>query len=519
MAIDMASVYAAKYRKTPDVLRAAVMGQSPDRSLDSYTALNALKLVKEADMMDMAGQAQQPTSSPSLVAQNMAPNPMQQGLGAMVPGAMGGQGMPPQQRAPMPQQPMQAASGGLAGMYTPEEDYAEGGIVAFQDRGYVDPAYTANSAGAVAYPSSSGNAATDDPLSRLLAEAGVTEPAVIDDGSQGNPAMRDEAFRNYLESRGVIKGIKDDDFTPDEAKRMRQETFDFYEKNAGPNIYDPANRRLTEREGARSKSKSQGEGLALLAAAGAILEGNTLARGASKAFPVFAKEMGEVQRADINEQRSIEQMQFALADAQRKERMGNIRGAQAAMETARKERADANRFKLNKAVALSTLDAKALQSLRPAGKAAGSGTDKEQPLDRVTAAMSDKLIEMRAKNPNDPQIPILEDKIAERKTILGMGKEGPTAAPRAAAALTAKQNESVAKSMAVWEGGGEARKAKMDGTIDAVRAAKKEALRKDALRGVFDTDGEETPSAAPVAAPTTKPGTRLKFNAAGEQIK
>jgi hypothetical protein len=443
---------------------------------------------------------------------------MMQGLGAMVPGTMGQalQGMAPQQRAPMPQQTMQAASGGLAGMYTPEEDFAEGGIVAFQSGG---PAYTANSAGAVAYPSSSGNAATDDPLSRLLAEAGVTEPAVIDDGSQGNPAMRDEAFRNYLESRGVIKGIKDDDFTPDEAKRMRQETFDFYEKNAGPNIYDPANRRLTEREGARSKSKSQGEGLALLAAAGAILEGNTLARGASKAFPVFAKEMGEVQRADINEQRSIEQMQFALADAQRKERMGNIRGAQAAMETARKERADANRFKLNKAVALSTLDAKALQSLRPAGKAAGSGTDKEQPLDRVTAAMSDKLIEMRAKNPNDPQIPILEDKIAERKTILGMGKEGPTAAPRAAAALTAKQNESVAKSMAVWEGGGEARKAKMDGTIDAVRAAKKEALRKDALRGVFDTDGEETPSAAPVAAPTTKPGTRLKFNAAGEQIK
>jgi hypothetical protein len=496
MAIDMASVYAARYRKQPDMLRAAVMGQSPDPKLDSYTALNALRLVKEADMMDMAGQAQQPTSAPSILAQNLAPPPMQQGLGAMVPGAMSQapQGMPPQQRAPMPQPTMQAASGGLASMYTPEEDYAEGGIVAFQDRGYVDPAYTANSAGAVAYPSSSGNAATDDPLSRLLAEAGVTEPAVIDDGSQGNPAMRDEAFRNYLESRGVIKGIKDDDFTPDEAKRMRQETFDFYEKNAGPNIYDPANRRLTEREGARSKSKSQGEGLALLAAAGAILEGNTLARGASKAFPVFAKEMGEVQRADINEQRSIEQMQFALADAQRKERMGNIRGAQAAMETARKERADANRFKLNKAVALSTLDAKALQSLRPAGKAAGSGTDKEQPLDRVTAAMSDKLIEMRAKNPNDPQIPILEDKIAERKTILGMGKEGPTAAPRAAAALTAKQNESVAKSMAVWEGGGEARKAKMDGTIDAVRAAKKEALRKDALRGVFDTDGEETPS-------------------------
>ena len=502
--IDMASVYAERFKQNPQALQAAVMGQSPDPKLDPYTALNALRLIKESQQMAMAGQAQQPTSAPSIVAQNMAPPPMQQGLGAMVPGAMGQspqgmppQGMPPQGMPPqgMPPQapPMQAASGGLAGMYTPEEDYAAGGIVAFQDRGYVDPAYTANSAGAVAYPSSSGNAAMDNPLDRLLAEAGVAEPTTTDDTTGGSPAMRDAAFENYLESRGLIKGMKDEDFTPEEARKYRQDYYDFSQKNAGPDIYAPANRRLKEREEARSKTTSQGQGLALLAAAGAILEGNTLARGASKAFPVFAKEMGEVQRADINEQRSIEQMQFALADAQRKERMGDIRGAQAAMETARKSKADANRFNLNKAVALGTLDAKALQSLRPTGKAAGSGTDKEQPLDRVTAAMSDKLIEMKAKNPNDSQIPILEAKIAERKTILGMGKEGPTAAPRAAAALTAKQNSAVMKQMDVWEGGMEKRKAVIDGTIDAVRAAKKEALRQDALRGVFD-DGDEAPS-------------------------
>jgi hypothetical protein len=205
-------------------------------------------------------------------------------------------------------------------------------------------------------------------------------------------------------------------------------------------------------------------------------------------------------------------MQFALADAQRKERMGNIRGAQAAMETARKERADANRFKLNKAVALSTLDAKALQSLRPAGKGAGSGADKEQPLDRVTAAMNDKLIEMRAKDPNDPQIAILEDKIQGRLKILTAGKEGPTVAPRAAAALTAKQNSAVMKQMDVWEGGGEARKAKADGTIDAVRAAKKEALRQDALRGVFDDDE------GGAATPTAKPGTVLNYDKNGKRI-
>ena len=434
--IDMASVYADRFKDNSDALRAAVMGQSPDPKLDPYTALNALKLIKESQRMAMAGQAQQPTSSPSILAENIAPSAPPQGLAGMVPmGAPTGQmpqgmppqGMPPQGMPPqgMPQQTMQAASGGLANMYTPEEDYAEGGIVAFNGaNGSVVPAYAGSSDGAVAFAGSSGNAAMDDPLDRLLAEAGVVEPATTDDGSQGNPAMREEAFQNYLESRGIIKGIKDDDFTPDEAKRMRQDTFEFYEKNAGPDIYAPANRRLTEREGARSKSKSQGEGLALLAAAGAILEGNTLARGASKAFPVFAKEMGEVQRADINEQRSIEQMQFALADAQRKERMGNIRGAQAAMETARKAKSDANRFKLNKAVALGTLDSKALQSLRPTGKAAGSGGDKALKLNEDLGA-AEVAFEKDPSEANRQRVVALRRAVDRTKTTeSGPGKLG-----------------------------------------------------------------------------------------------
>ena len=43
--IDMASVYADRFKDNADALRAAVMGQSPDPKLDPYTALNALKLV------------------------------------------------------------------------------------------------------------------------------------------------------------------------------------------------------------------------------------------------------------------------------------------------------------------------------------------------------------------------------------------------------------------------------------------------------------------------------------------
>ena len=488
MAIDMASVYAARYRKNPDILRAAVMGQSPDQSLDSYTALNALRLVKEADMMAMSGQAQQPTSSPSIVAQNLAPNPMMQGLGAMVPGAMGQapQGMPLQQRAPMPQQPMQAASGGLAGMPTPDEEYAAGGIVAFQSGGL-------NSGEGM-----EATAVTDDPYARLMAETQGGQPSMSALG------RAQEALDKYME------------FEPKEMTAAEQEAFlDRYmarmKKAAGPYIYAPAKEELKTRREALAGDRRTGEGMALITAAGKVLKGRNLAEGASEALPAYAQQIGEVRRAEQQEKRAIEQMNFALADAERKERMGDARGAQAALAEARKFQQDANRAQGDKLRYGADIAARTVQYSKVSGKGAGSGDagTKLPQVDRQTAAMQDQLVEMQANNPDDPQIPILEKKIAGRIKILSTGKEGPTVAPRAAAALTAKQNESVAKQIAIWEGGGEARKAKVGGDYATARAAKLEALREEALRGVFDDDG------GGAAASTAKPAA----GTAGNPIK
>ena len=368
MGIDMASVYAAKYRKNPDVLRAAVMGQSPDRSLDSYTALNALKLVKEADMMAMAGQAQQPTSAPSIVAQNLAPPPMMQGLGAMVPGAMGGQGMPPQgmppqQRAPMPQQTMQAASGGLAGMYSPEEDYAEGGIIAFQDRGFVDPAYTASSAGPVAFAGRSGDAVSADPLADYMA-------AVAGDGAPSSTALSraEEALNKYMT------------FVPKEMSEKEQEAFlERYmarvKKAGGEDIYAPEIARGARDEADRAKARQAGEANAYFTAAGKILKGRSLAEGASEALPAFGSAMNEVEKLDQAAKTANARAQFLLKDAQRKERMGDSRGAQAALAEARKFQQDANRAEGDKLRYAADIAARTVQYSRPA-KATGSGEPK-----------------------------------------------------------------------------------------------------------------------------------------------
>jgi hypothetical protein len=325
MAIDMASVYAARYRKQPDMLRAAVMGQSPDPKLDSYTALNALRLVKEADMMDMAGQAQQPTSSPSIVAQNLAPPPMQQGLGAMVPGAMGGQGMPPQgmpqgmspqQRAPMPQPTMQAASGGLAGMYSPEEDYAEGGIIAFQDRGLVP-------------------AVSDDPTLRMGGEGEGEERGVsLEDlmfTSKGDPETYGKLAAIYPGAIQSLGSFKETEIKPETLRKVGADEIAAYREAMGPNTAEEAQLAdIKARKGELSRNLEEGKGVALLKAAYAVTQGNNWARAFAGAGAAFGDEYNRALQADKIEKRSIATAQYNLADSKRKESLGLFKEGRAA---------------------------------------------------------------------------------------------------------------------------------------------------------------------------------------------
>ena len=368
MAIDMASVYAARYRKQPDMLRAAVMGQSPDPKLDSYTALNALRLVKEADMMDMAGQAKQPTSAPSIVAQNLAPNPMMQGLGAMVPGAMGQapQGMPPQgqapQQAPMPQPTMQAASGGLAGMYTPEEDFAEGGIVAFQRGGLNSGEDTYNAEAAI---QAVNNAAAQEQFGM---EKENWPTITGDDGEASSTILSraEEALNKYM------------NFVPKEMTAAEQEAFlDKYmarvKKAGGEDIYAPEIARGAQDEADRAKARRVGEAGAYFTAAGKILKGRNLAEGASEALPAYGSAINEVEKLDQAAKTANARAQFLLKDAQRKERMGDARGAQAALAEARKFQQDANRAQGDKLRYAADISARTVGYNRQANKGAGSG--------------------------------------------------------------------------------------------------------------------------------------------------
>lgn len=428
--IDMASVYAAKYRKNPDVLRSAVMGQSPDKGLDSYTALNALKLVNEADMTAMSGMAQQPTSSPSIVAQTLPPPTPPQGLAGMIPmGAPAGQ--MPQQRAPIPQPTMHAASGGLAGMYSSEEDYADGGIVAFAKGG------GAQLASDVAAENDYQQETEDEGYSDAQGRSIDANGNLIDDTDvdTGGGASRPVQRRAFAAQDLYAK------FDPEEMTAKQQEEFlDRYEarmkKSSGPDIYAPARERQAAREAAIAGDRRTGEGLAYLTAAGKILKGRTLTEGASEALPAYAQQLGEVRRAENQEKRSIEQMNFSLADAERKERMGNQRGAQSALESARKFQQDANKAKADKLRYGADLATRNVQYDRLANKGAGDKATKLN--ERLGDA--EVAFEMDPTEANKKQVIALRRAVSQTKTSFSTGEMGGLRAEMAELPVRSKEN-------------------------------------------------------------------------------
>ena len=412
--IDMASVYAERYKKQPQMLQAAVMGQSPDPKLDPYTALNALKLVKESQMMAMAGRAQQPTSSPSIVAEALAPAPSAQGLGAMVPNTMGQmapgaqQGlaaMAPQQRAPAPQAPMQAASGGLAGMYTPEEDFAEGGIVAFSG-----PTEANNNSLTTSDDYEMSTPAVDaDPMALMQALLG-----------EGTPEGYAAAQKIANERLDELSKFKRKEF---DRKAFIKDYMDQVKKESGPDIYAPEIARGAEDEADRARARRVGEAGAYFTAAGKVLKGRTLAEGASEALPSFGTAMSEVEKADQAAKVANARYQFALKDAQRKERMGDMRGAQAAAELARKYELDANKAEFDRLRYGADIAVRNVQANRPLrGAGAGTGEAKLPQVDRDAASIAKQIVDIKAKDPNDPRIPGLTAKLKELKEIIAATK-------------------------------------------------------------------------------------------------
>jgi hypothetical protein len=396
------------------------------------------------------------------------------------------QGMP--QRA-VQAPPMQAASGGLTSLPTADEDYAAGGIVAFQAGGETEEDYQRETSD-TGYSDSQGR--------RTDAEGNLLEDADTDTGTGSATNQFNAILLKQLASMQK-RGVKTT--SPDDIKRLRAEFLAKEVKNAGPDIYEPEIARGAQEEADRGKRRNTGEAMALLTAAGAVLKGRNLSEGASNALPAYAGAMGEVDRADQAMKSANAKMQFALKDAQRKERAGNNRAADAAMENYRKFEQDQNKAEFDKENAIANLAAKGVTGNRVTGK--GANVTPAKLAERLADA--EEAFALNPTAENKARLGALSSAASKMKTSFSTGEIGAVNAETRLAPVEQRVNADVINKLQEFKDGDRAYRAakRKNDTTEANRLL---TLEENRLRAAY-----QTPAAAPAkssaapAAATPKP--------------
>jgi hypothetical protein len=476
MGIDKASILADRYKNNRGQLAAALMGQPvQDQSIDAYSALRAMQLLKESDRMAMAQQARGPSGElPSLAEAAVVPDqPM--GLAGMV----GQPVMTQAQQAPpvMPSPEMQAASGGLAGMPTSDDDYAEGGIVAF---------------------AAGGRPSSADYLEKAFSN--IPQPASIGEREAGITSQREYVNKLYGEDRMAP-------YLEDIAKERRE----------------------------LSGRKDQNLGYALLAAAQAVVAKPSTGKGLGSIVPglaaagaAFGSEMQKFEKEERDANRALRQSEMTLAAAQQARDDGKTKEAISLFDKYDTQRQNAQKMlaevnmkgaEIEKGVEIANIQAGVA---REGHQVQREGQNKLGEVERVMATAAQIRKEQgpeaadafmqQYREANEARVGIRytgPDKSQERaiaiEKLVDADKEGAMLKLRRST-LAGKKDEKSIQAMA-----------DIDTRLEEIRKKKGNDVSKNVGTTVVAPDtpvgGGRTPNAAAIAALKADPGKRAEFDA------
>ena len=476
MGIDKASILADRYKNNRGQLAAALMGQPvQDQSIDAYSALRAMQLLKESDRMAMAQQARGPSGEqPSLAEAAVAPD---QSMG--LAGMAGQPVMAQAQQAPqaMPGPEMQAASGGLAGMPTSDDDYAEGGIVAF---------------------AAGGRPSSADYLKEAFAN--IPKPATFEERESGMTAQRDYVNKLYGPDRMAP-------FLEDIAKERRE----------------------------LSSNKDKNLGYSLLAAAKAVVDKPSTGKGLASIVPglaaagaAFGSEMQKFEKEERDANRALRQSEMTLAAAQQARDDGKTKEAISLFDKYDTQRQNAQKMlsevnmkgaEIEKGMEVARLQAGVA---REGHQVQREGQNKLGEVERVMATAAEirktqgpeaaDAFMQQYREANEARVGIRytgPDKSQERalaiEKAVNEDKEGSTLKLRRAILVDKKDPKSI-EALAV-----------IDARLEKIRAEKSKNVPKNVGTTAVAPDapvgGARTPNAAAISALKADPGKRAEFDA------
>jgi hypothetical protein len=214
------------------------------------------------------------------------------------------------------------------------------------------------------------------PRTDLSEDEGGSEGLTLEDliqGNKGNPAAAD-AYNAML--LGQIQKLQKSDipaYTAEDRKKGIRANYEELQSLAGTSPYGDIKGQIEKMGTEGQANLQQQKGLAALSAAAGLVQGNNLARGIGNASAGFAQAYAPAIKANQDLKRSMASLNINLADAQRQENLGNAKGAIAAEDQARRDRADILRATTAKDKAIGDLAASGVRLNTPRKGAGGAG--------------------------------------------------------------------------------------------------------------------------------------------------
>lgn len=311
--------------------------------------------------------------------------------------------------------------GGLAGAY----NMAQGGVVAFKDRGFVQ---------------------TPGGLNVLEDEADEYGGGGEEEfGTLGNPSAYNRLLARYEKeydenaNRDDVKLRTDAEMEAATMARLRK----MGDTIGGDKMYSDIESQISKMRGENEGSLREGKGLAALQAAGAMLQGNDPIRGIGAAGSAFASAYAPALAAKRKSDQSFTEMNINLSKARRAEKMGLLKEADAYEQAAEKNKIEA--YKAGTAARKAGLD-----SLPNAIKAAQTKTFRPAAgVKESDAVQAQKAFAAERANPEDPEAKRIAAAWREslgltRPSPISAGISATAAGERSAAQIKADETKAAA---------------------------------------------------------------------------
>ena len=192
--------------------------------------------------------------------------------------------------------------------------------------------------------------------------------AAAEDGDEvesGNGSMYNQASSAALGTANMIMNLKQEGYSPKQINSIIQDRFNMEQRLAGPSPYGALEKHITDSKEDQANALREARGIGALQAASDVLQPGGTARGLARGASTLGRVYGQAQQANRQEKRALASMEFNIADAKRKERMGMTKDAIAAANAAQKDKKDVFSARVNQLKAMGDIQSRVATANRP----------------------------------------------------------------------------------------------------------------------------------------------------------